>query len=113
MQVHQTSESVVGIMAGGGGLFILLVCLYECLKSKAVPPWARQPLVWAVFAITMGAEHLSRSFDEPHQESHRTILIGCLSLLVVFIGIAWIIILNRAEKKAKVKMGITSLGEHT
>lgn len=112
MQVHQTSELALGILAGGGGLIILSVCLYERLKSKTLPPWARRPLVLAAFAVTMGAGHLSQAFDEPHQESHHTILIACLSLLVVLIGGAWLIILNRAEKKTEANVGITPTGEH-
>jgi len=111
MQVHQTSQLVLGLLAGGG-LFILLVCIHECLKSKALTPWTR-PLVWAAFAVTMGAGHLSAAFDEPHQDSFRTNLIGCLSLLVPLCGLVWIIILHRADKRAKAEVGTTTSGEHT
>ena len=112
MQVHQTSELVLGTLAGGGGLIILLVCLHECLKSKTLPSWARRFLMLGSFAVVMGAGHLSQAFDEPHQESHRTILLGCLSLLVVIIGLTAIIILNRADKKAQADVGTIPLGEH-
>ena len=112
MQVHQTSQFVLGIMAGSSGLFLFLICLYMCLKSKTLLPWARAPFLWTTYAVILGAGNLSRAFDEPYQESHRTIFPGWLSLLVVTIGITAIIVLNRAEKKAKADVGITPLGEH-
>lgn len=112
MQVHQTSQLVAGGMAGGGGLFIFFVCLYMCLKSKVLFPWARVPFLWTTYAVTLGAGHLSQAFDEPHQESSRTVLLGWLSLLVVVAGLTAIIILNRADKKARAELGIIALGEH-
>jgi len=112
MQIHQMSQFVLGIMASGGGLFLFLACLYMCLKSKALLPWARVPLLWAAYAVMLGAGNLSRAFDEPHQESYRTISLGWLSLLVVIVGLTSVIILNRADKKAKADVGTIPLGEH-
>ena len=112
MHVHQMSQLVVGILAGGGGLVILLVCLYECLKSKTLFPLARLPWVWALFGIAIGIERLSRTFDWPHQNSLAGSLIACLPLLAPSICLIWMSILKRADKKAKADMGITALGEH-
>ena len=98
---------------GGGGLLILFGCLYECWKGKNLPFKLRQPLVAAVIFIALGAGPLSQAFDWPHQDSHRTDLIDYLSLPIVFVGLALIIILNRAEKKAEADVGTTVTGEHT
>lgn len=113
MQVHQLSQFVLGLMVGGGGLFILLISLRECLKNKTLPPHVRGPLLMAILAITIGAADLSRSFDWPHQESYRTSRIAWLSLLAPSICLVWTIILKRAEKKAKPEVGTSTLGEHT
>lgn len=113
MQVHQASQFVLGMIVGGGGLFIFLGCLYECSKSRTLPPHARGPLVSAIVFIALGAGHVSRSYDWPHQESSRTNLIEWSSLPFVLAGVVFLALLRRAEKKAKAEVGTTIPGEHT
>ena len=112
MQVQDTTQLALGILAGGGGLIILSVGLFECLKSKTLLPWTRLPWLWAVFGVAIGIGCLSRAFDEPYQASRHAILIGCLALLVPFTCLAWVIVSNRADKKARADLGIIARGGH-
>ena len=113
MVVHQTSQLHTGIMLGGGGLFFFFVCLHECLKNKAILPRTRVPLLYSVYAVMWGAGRISSAYDWPFHDSYRTLLIGMLSVVVVFLSLAWLIFLMRAEKKAKADVGTTASGEHT
>ena len=63
--------------------------------------------------MAFGVHNISRAFDWPHQTSHRTSLIDWFGLPIVFVGLASIIVLQRAEKKAKAEVGTTISGEHT
>ncbi len=83
MQVHQIFRLVLGMIAFGGGLFILLGSLYGCLKSKSSFRKARQPVLSSIAFIALGVIHLSQAFDWPHQDSHRTDMIAWPALAVL------------------------------
>ena len=113
MEVHQTFRFVFGLIVAGAGLLCLFGILYECLKTKALPVPARQPLVSGILFIALGAADLSRAFDWPYHESNRTSLVELVSLPVLFAGIVLLFLLKRAEKKATAGVGTTTPGEHT
>ena len=112
MQVHQMFRLVMGVIAVGGGLFILLGSLYGCLKSRNSFRKARQPVLSSIAFIALGVTNISQAFDWPHQDSYRTDMIAWPAVAVLYTSLVLLIILSRADKKAKADMGITALGEH-
>lgn len=112
MQVHQMFQLVMGIIAGGGGLFLLSGTLYGCLRKKDPFRKARQPVLSSIAFIALGVTDLSRAFDWPHQDSHRTHMIGWPALVVLYVTIVLLIILNLSERKAPSELGIIAPGEH-
>ena len=101
MQVHQTSQLVAAIVMDGGGLFMLFPGLYDCLKRKSLLPLTQQPLVPALCSLALGIGSLSSAFDLPHQVSHRTLIVSCLSLLVLFSGLILIDVFGSLDMQAR------------
>ncbi len=113
MLVHRPFDLAFGLFVTAGSLVILCGSLYESWKCRRFPLATKRLFVTGIVYMALGAYNLSEAFDWSHQTSHRTSLIEWFGLPIVFVGLALIMVLQRAEKKAEADVGTTTSGEHT
>jgi len=101
MRVHQVGLFILAIFIGGGGVLLLGVSLLALLKTKRLKDYQDKKMILSAFLFTLyGTWFASRACDMPHHESHRTSVIGWVSLPCVAGALTLAYLLKRAQKNA-------------
>ena len=102
MHVHQFGLFLIAVFVEGGGVLLLGMSLLTLLKTKRLTDYQdKKMLLSACLFILYGTWYASRAFDLPHQESHRTSLIGWVLLPCVAIAMTLALLLKRSKRNAR------------